>query len=266
MEYPLDQSRSPVLAMPLPAPHAPPHWQSMGRWKVLDSGKNYSATARMLLCLQRCSHTKSKMQHYTSYLEERELCPSQNKDNKLHESLNTKVRKKLTGYMEGYCKICFPFFPFIEDENICNIIVLFYFLHQFPFPHVFGEKKQSRTSIYVPHILVCWWYLEANVWHICNVCVDNHKDEGKTAVRIKILQCNYTVMWIKLVIIRISFQEHTESASAGVFLQEKWAKVWWSWSMRRVWNAAMPTLILPVCILGMRGIRPWIPCWLMDLV
>lgn len=28
MEYPKDQLRSPALAMALPAPHAPPHWQS----------------------------------------------------------------------------------------------------------------------------------------------------------------------------------------------------------------------------------------------
>lgn len=89
-------------------------WES----EVLDLGKNYSAAAKTWLCLQLCSQTKSKMLHYTSYSDENELSPSQNQDNKLYESLNSKVRKEACKYMEGYCKLCFLFFPFIEDENM----------------------------------------------------------------------------------------------------------------------------------------------------
>lgn len=75
--------------------------------------------------------------------------------------------------------------------------MLFYFLQQFPSPSCLGGKeKKSRVE-------------QAFVFHICSlargilkqICVtyvmyavDNHKDEEKIVVRMKILRWNYILI------------------------------------------------------------------------
>lgn len=69
MEYSFDQFASFVLAMPLPASCAHPHWQSMEKLKVLGFQVGTTQQQPEHLCYQHNSHTECK-QHYTSCQEE----------------------------------------------------------------------------------------------------------------------------------------------------------------------------------------------------
>lgn len=114
-----------------------------------------------------------------------------------------KWEKKLARYMERYCKICFAFLPSREYETRMQHHNAILFSPSISFSLMsLGKKKRRVEQAFV--FPICW-LARGTLRQMCVTnamyVVDNHKDEGRIVVRMRVLQWNYIVIWVKLVIL-----------------------------------------------------------------
>lgn len=94
--------------------------------------------------------------------------------------------------MEGYCKICFPFLPSREDENMMQQHSAILFSPSISFSLMSLGKKGKKCRVEQAFVFPICWLARAILRQMCVTyvmyVVDNHKDEGRIVVRMKILQ------------------------------------------------------------------------------